>query len=174
MLATYLNELWLIMLELSGPLIFGLLLAGVMRVFLPRGLVHSHMSRANFSSVVRASLIGVPMPLCSCGVVPTAIGLRDQGASKGATTSFLISTPLTGVDSLMVSASMLGWPFAIFKLFSAFVSGVAGGQLVNWFTDESKSTNGKASQGIEYQSTRDRVRTVFSYALFDMLATIDL
>jgi len=174
MFVTYLNEIWQIMLELSAPLIFGLLLAGVMRVYFPTGLVHAHMSRANFSSVFRASLIGVPMPLCSCGVVPTAIGLRDQGASKGATTSFLISTPQTGVDSVLVSASMLGWPFAIFKLIAAFVSGIAGGLLVNRLTTEDKEVNVEKQQGTDYQSSQDKFITVFRYALFDLLASIYL
>ncbi len=67
------------------------------------------------------------MPLCSCGVVPTALGLRKEGASNGATTAFLISTPQTGVDSILVSASFLGWPFAIFKVITAFVTGMIGG-----------------------------------------------
>ena len=74
---------------------------------------------------------GVPLPLCSCGVIPTALGLRNEGASKGATTAFLISTPQTGVDSILVSASFLGWPFALFKLAAAFVTGLIGGAFVN-------------------------------------------
>jgi uncharacterized membrane protein YraQ (UPF0718 family)/copper chaperone CopZ len=174
MLSIYFNELWQIMLELSAPLLFGLLLAGIMRVYLPPTLVRSHLSKPDFASVFRASLIGVPMPLCSCGVVPTAIGLREQGASKGATTSFLISTPQTGVDSVLVSASMLGWPFAIFKLFAAFVSGIAGGLLVNRFTPADKQAQDVSEQGADYESKKKRLSNVFSYALFDLLGTIDL
>ena len=125
----YLTELWIVLLELSPALILGLLLAGVLRVYFPDGLVRAHLSQPTLGSAVRAALIGVPMPLCSCGVVPTAIGLRNQGASKGATTSFLISTPQTGVDSVLVSAAFLGWPFALFKVVAAFVT---GWRVVGW------------------------------------------
>ena len=131
MIETYFSALWTILLDLSPALLAGLLLAGVLRVYFPDGLVRAHLSQATLGSAIRAALIGVPMPLCSCGVVPTAIGLRNQGASRGATTSFLISTPQTGVDSVLVSAAFLGWPFALFKVVAAFATGVAGGWLVN-------------------------------------------
>ena len=74
-------------------------------------------------------LLGVPLPLCSCGVVPAGIGLKNQGASDGAAVGFLISTPQTGIDSILVSASFFGWPFAIFKMILAAITGVVGGFL---------------------------------------------
>jgi uncharacterized membrane protein YraQ (UPF0718 family)/copper chaperone CopZ len=114
------------------------------------------------------------MPLCSCGVVPTAIGLRNQGASKGATTSFLISTPQTGVDSVLVCASFLGWPFALFKLAAAFATGVFGGWLVNGFTSSEPKKRADAEQGDTWKTGANRLTEVFRYALFDLLGTIDL
>ncbi len=174
MLAQYLIELWQILLDLSAPLLAGLLLAGVLRVFLPQGLVQAHLSQGNLGSVIRAAVVGVPMPLCSCGVVPTAIGLRNQGASKGATTSFLISTPQTGVDSVLVSAAFLGWPFAIFKLGAAFVTGVFGGWLVNRFTTPEPQGRSDEEQGEHWQASRNRLGAVLRYAMFDLLAAIDL
>ena len=98
---------------------------------LPEGFVRRHLGGRGIRSVVNAVAIGVPMPLCSCGVIPTAIGLRKDGASKGAATGFLISTPQTGVDSILVSGTFLGWPFAIFKVAAALVSGLVGGLVVN-------------------------------------------
>lgn len=174
MLSQYLTELWRILLELSPALLLGLVLAGALRVFLPRGLVHAHLSQASLGSVIRAALIGVPMPLCSCGVVPTAIGLRNQGASNGATTSFLISTPQTGVDSVLVSASFLGWPFALFKLAAAFVTGVLGGWLVNRLTKPEQHAGAEDEQGEPWKAAGDRLGAVFRYALFDLLAAFDL
>ncbi len=130
-MTVFLLNLWQVFLDLSPSLLLGLLLAGMLHVYLPKGLIHRGMSRPNLTSALRASLVGVPMPLCSCGVVPAALALKNEGASKGATTSFLISTPQTGVDSLLVSASFLGWPFALFKLAAAFLTGLIGGSLVN-------------------------------------------
>lgn len=126
-LSEYLEALWQILLELSPPLLGGLVLAGLIHLLIPAGFIHRTLSRRNISSVFKSVLVGVPMPLCSCGVVPTALGLRKEGASNGATTAFLISTPQTGVDSILVSANFLGWPFALFKVVTAFITGLVGG-----------------------------------------------
>ncbi|MDJ0739931.1 MAG: permease [Gammaproteobacteria bacterium] len=170
----YLHELWAVMLDLSPALLFGLLLAGLLRVFFPDRLVRAHLSRPTLDSSMRAALIGVPMPLCSCGVVPAAIGLRKQGASPGATTSFLISTPQTGVDSVLVSAAFLGWPFALFKVGAAFVTGVVGG----WLADRVALRDADAGDaGVRAQPWRaqgNRALAALRYALFDILGAIDL
>jgi len=170
MLIEFLNQCWQVLLELSPALLAGLLLAGVLHVFLPAGFIHRNLNKPGPGSVVKAALIGVPMPLCSCGVIPTGLGLYNDGASKGATTSFLISTPQTGIDSVFVSAAFLGWPFAIFKLGAAFVTGVIGGLLAD-----------KASQGEERTETifnaenapERSLKEVLHYALFDLFAAID-
>jgi hypothetical protein len=127
LLERYFLELWQIAIELSPPLLGGLILAGLIHLLLPAGFIHRTLSQRGAGSVFKSVLVGVPLPLCSCGVVPTALSLRKEGASNGATTSFLISTPQTGVDSILVSASFLGWPFAIFKVVTAFVTGMIGG-----------------------------------------------
>lgn len=175
MLNDYIQELWKVLLDLSPALLIGLLLAGVMHEFLPKGLIRRGLNRPTMKSVFNAVLIGVPMPLCSCGVVPTAIGLKNEGASKGATTAFLISTPQTGVDSILVSAAFLGWPFAIFKVFAAFVTGLIGGGLVNRFTEAEfgqHQTESDTSQ--EPKRGTNRIVAVGRYALFDLFASIDL
>ena len=127
----FLIQLWGVLLELSPWLLFGMFIAGALHVFLPKGFIHRRFGGRGFGDVAKASLLGVPLPLCSCGVIPAAIGLKKDGASNGAATGFLISTPQTGVDSILVSASFLGWPFAIFKVFSALIMGLVGGSLVN-------------------------------------------
>ena len=137
---TFIRETWHILLELSPWLLFGMLLAGILHVLLPSGFIRRHLGGSGFSSVLKSVAVGVPMPLCSCGVIPTAIGLRKDGASKGAATGFLISTPQTGVDSILVSATFLGWPFAIFKVISALLSGLIGGLFVN-YTENAKNGN---------------------------------
>ena len=124
-----LESTWEILLELAPWLFFGAMLAGLLHTFLPGKLIGQHL-RGRWG-VAKAVLFGVPLPLCSCGVIPAGIGLKKDGASDGAAIGFLISTPQTGVDSILVSASFLGWPFAIFKVASAAVTGLVGG----WLTD---------------------------------------
>ena len=120
---------WITLCQLAPWLLLGMLLAGLLHAFLPRGFVRREFH--GFSGIVKAVLLGVPLPLCSCGVIPAGIGLKNQGASDGASVGFLISTPQTGVDSVLVSASFFGWPFALFKVVAAAVTGVIGG----WLTD---------------------------------------
>ena len=81
--------------EMSPYLLLGFLVAGLLHAFVPGSLYSRYLSGANLRSVLLAALFGIPLPLCSCGVIPTAMSLRKEGASKGATTSFLIATPQT-------------------------------------------------------------------------------
>ena len=112
-------------------LLLGFVIAGILHVYIPEGAFTKWFGKKNFKSVLYASLMGIPLPLCSCGVIPTGISLHKEGASKGATVSFLISTPQTGVDSIMVTYSLLGLPFAIARPIIALITGVAGGWAVN-------------------------------------------
>ncbi len=175
MVERFFIELWRIMLDLSPSLLLGLVVAGVLHVFLPKNLIRRQLNGKNWKSVVRAVLVGVPMPLCSCGVVPTAIGLKNEGASKGAATGFLISTPQTGVDSILVSASFLGWPFALFKVGAAFVTGVVGGLLANVVSknDPEEPVFLPMVQVPTEEKPSNRLLAVFDYAIFDLLAMLD-
>ncbi|MBN2494634.1 MAG: permease [Deltaproteobacteria bacterium] len=166
--------------QLAGPLLLGLGLAGLLHALLPPGLVRRRLGARGLGGVIEASLLGVPMPLCSCGVVPTAIGLRRDGASRGAATSFLISTPQTGLDSVLVSAGLLGWPFALFKLGAAFATGLLGGAAVEALDRfRPDAERAPAAEAIEARPDR-RARSVLGvsreaarYALFDLLGMID-
>ncbi len=95
-----LSEIWALLCEMSPYLLLGFLLVGLMHEFVPGTLYTRYLGDRSLRSVVLAALFGVPLPLCSCGVIPTAMGIRREGASKGATISFLIATPQTGVDSI--------------------------------------------------------------------------
>jgi uncharacterized membrane protein YraQ (UPF0718 family)/copper chaperone CopZ len=120
---------WQILCELAPWLLLGMLLSGLLHAFLPTDFIRREFR--GIAGTVKAVLLGVPLPLCSCGVVPAGIGLKNQGASDGASVGFLISTPQTGIDSILVSASFFGWPFAIFKMLLAAITGVAGGILAD-------------------------------------------
>ncbi len=112
-------------------LLFGFLVAGVLYAFVPGKFYRNHLSRPGAWAVIKAALIGVPLPLCSCGVLPTAVSLRRNGASRGAATSFLIATPQTGVDSIAATYSLLGLAFAIIRPAAALITAFIGGMLVN-------------------------------------------
>ncbi|MBN1327260.1 MAG: SO_0444 family Cu/Zn efflux transporter [Candidatus Cloacimonetes bacterium] len=131
MLSGIFKDIYLTYLEIAPYLFIGLSLAGLLHIFFKRDLIVRHLGKDNFLSVVKASLLGVPLPLCSCGVIPTAIYLRKQKASPGATLSFLISTPQTGVDSILATYGMLGPVFAFFRPVAAFLTGIIGGAIAN-------------------------------------------
>lgn len=126
-----LGNIWLTGRALAPSLILGLIIAGLLHVFVKRERIFSHLGKPGFLSAVKASMMGVPLPLCSCGVLPAALSLRRDGASKGATVSFLASTPQTGVDSIIPTWIVLGWPVAAAKVIAAFLAGVASGSLVD-------------------------------------------
>ncbi len=133
MITIFLFSLWETLREMAPFLLFGFFVAGVLSVFIQPETVEHHLGGRGIVQVVKAALFGVPLPLCSCGVIPVGASLRRHGASAGATTSFLISTPQTGIDSIMVTLSLLGPVFAIFRPIVSFVSGMVGGALVNAF-----------------------------------------
>lgn len=138
MIWKYVVEFWAAFVQLSfemAPwLLLGFIFAGLFKAWFPDQWAEKYLSKPNFSSVVWASVLGVPLPLCSCGVLPMAVSLNKKGASKGAINSFLISTPQTGVDNIFATYSLLGLPFAISRPVIAFISGIFGGALMNFFT----------------------------------------
>lgn len=130
--------------EMAPYLLLGFLLAGVLHVWVPKSLYIPKISKANFKSVVWSALFGIPLPICSCGVIPTVISLRQDGASRGASVSFLISTPATGVDSILATYSIMGFPFAILRPIAAFVTSILGGVLTNLSTKNEDESFTKA------------------------------
>lgn len=140
------GQFWVTMTEMSPYLLLGFAVAGILSVFVSAQLVEKHLGGRRglgIVPVIKASLFGVPLPLCSCGVIPVATSLRKHGASKGASISFLLSTPQTGVDSILVTYSLLGPVFAVFRPIVAFVTGVIGGVAVEAFADRGKYTEQK-------------------------------
>ena len=122
---------WSVLAEMSPYLLFGFFVAGVLSVFISADWVEHHLGGRGLGQVFKASLFGVPLPLCSCGVLPVAASLRRQGASRGATTAFMLSTPQTGVDSIAVTYGLLGPFVAVVRPLAAFVTGLVGGTMVH-------------------------------------------
>lgn len=170
-----LDAVWQVWLQLSPWLLLGAAAAGALHVFLPRDFARRQFR--GYGGVAKAVALGVPLPLCSCGVIPAGLGLKKDGASDGAAVGFLISTPQTGVDSLLVSASFLGWPFTIFKCLSALVMGLVGGGVT-----ESLHTNAKDIDGIEeatapqstvgfFEHMVDVIRPIWKWIVFGVVAS---
>ncbi len=123
-------DFWETFVAMAPWLLFGFAVAGVMSVLVTPAMMERHLGKRSFVSILKASLFGVPMPLCSCSVIPVTVSLRRHGASKGAASAFLISTPQTGVDSIAVTYSLLGPVFALARVVVAFVSGFVGGTVI--------------------------------------------
>jgi len=124
-----LRESWEILNESAAWVLFGFLVAAIVKAFIPDKLVNRHLGTNGPSSVIKASLFGIPIPLCSCGVVPAAMGLRKQGAGKGATSAFLISTPETGVDSIAITWALMDPIMTVARPVAAFITSLAAGFL---------------------------------------------
>ena len=162
-----LREVWTTWLELAPWLLLGAAIAGLLHALLPPSFLKRRL--AGRRGVANAVLLGVPLPLCSCGVIPTGLGLKTQGAGDGATVGFLISTPQTGVDSVLVTASFLGWPFALFKVIWAAVTGLIGG----WWADAiaSPGADDTSVDSTAAQPPANRLRAAVGHAI-EMLRSI--
>lgn len=126
-----LTESWLILGAMSPYLLFGFAVAGLLSVLISPAWVERNLGGSGFSPILKATLFGIPLPLCSCGILPVAASMRHHGSSKAATASFLLSTPQTGVDSIAITYGMLGPVFAIFRPLAALITGLIGGSLIS-------------------------------------------
>lgn len=171
---TYIKPFFNILNEMSPYLLLGFLIAGVLHSFVPQKIYQQHFSKNNFKSVLYSTLFGIPLPLCSCGVIPTAMSLRKNNASKGATVSFLISTPQTGVDSILATASLMGIPFAIIRPFAALFTALVGGTLVNIFNknEEEKENLVDINSRSEKKDFKTRCIEALHYGFVEMMQDI--
>lgn len=117
-------------------ILFGLFFAGILHELVPDTLVTKHLGKENIWSVIKSTLFGVPLPVCSCGVIPLATSIKKSGASKGATLSFLISTPITGVDSILATYGIFGWIFTLYRAITSMIIAMVAGILTNLFDKE--------------------------------------
>lgn len=172
--------------QMSPYILLGFILAGMLHVFIRPDTMSRHLSGHGWRPVVKAALLGIPLPLCSCGVLPTAVALRRQGASKGASTSFLIATPQTGVDSIAATYALLGLPFAIVRPIAALVGSVAGGMAVDRSDKDGDNdmpvtasatacSDGCCQSAAEAEAPRGFINKMWAavkYGLTDMVASV--
>ena len=159
--------------EISVYLLFGFLMAGVLHVLFPESIVRKHLGRNSFGSVVKATLFGIPLPLCSCGVIPVATSLQKSGASKGSIVSFLITTPQIGADSFMITYSLIGWIFAIFRIVASAITALLAGIFINIFNKNEKKSEVQPPANLTAKNGyKERIKTIFSYIEFELLGSI--
>lgn len=156
-------------------LLLGFWVAGLLYAFVPGEFYRKHLSRPGAWAVIKAALIGVPLPLCSCGVLPTAVSLRRNGASKGAATSFLIATPQTGIDSIAATYSLLGPAFAVIRPVAALVTAFVGGMIADRVDRDSDNASDEDVDTIDAPQSSGfiaRVRAAFHYGFVEMVQNI--
>ncbi len=168
------SEIVSILMEMSPYLMMGFVFAGLLHLLFPKKKVRQYMGENNFTSILNASLFGIPLPLCSCGVIPTAVSFYRHGASKPATVSFLISTPQTGIDSILVTYSLLGLPFAIVRPIVALITGIFGGTLTSKVDKGKKWADEPGNNDTENIPSGffPRIREMFRYSFVEFLQDI--
>lgn len=140
MISTFINNLWSFLNDFSVYLLFGLLFAGVMKQFIPENFVKKQLGKRDISSILKSAIFGIPLPLCSCSVLPFATALKKDGASKSSVQTFLIATPITGIDSILATWGTLGGVFTIYRVISSFIISIIAGFLTIFLKDEKAKT----------------------------------
>ena len=169
---TFLKDFVKILSEMSPYLLLGFFFAGLLYAFIPKNKIERYFNGKPFKSSVLASIFGIPLPLCSCGVIPTGTAFYKNGASKGGTVSFLISTPQTGVDSILATFSLMGLPFAIIRPLAALVTGITGGLITSVATKNETDTRTFQEQTEKRKSFSQKVGDVFRYGFVDFIQDI--
>lgn len=166
-LTDILTGAWNVMAVMAPYLLLGFFVAGLLGAFVPVSFIETHLGKRGLRQIVKASLLGVPIPLCSCSVIPVTASLRRHGATKGAAISFLTSTPQTGVDSIAATWGLLGPLFAVFRMAVAFITGVVCGAAVEAFTPPSEEVqNGCVDErcpSCKPESGANKWKQVFAY-----------
>ncbi len=134
-------------------ILFGLIFAGFLHELVPDTIVKNHLGRDSVWSVIKATLFGIPLPVCSCGVIPLATSIKKSGASSGSTLSFLISTPITGVDSILATYGMFGWAFTLYRVITSMIISIIAGILANFYGEKEESKPAFSTKKPEEEET---------------------
>jgi uncharacterized membrane protein YraQ (UPF0718 family) len=136
----FIREFFMALFDLSNAMapyiLFGLLFAGILHKLVPQSIVKNHLGKDSIVSVIKATIFGIPLPVCSCGVIPLAAGMKKSGASNGSTLSFLISTPITGIDSILATYGMFGWVFTLYRVVTSMIISIIAGILSNIYVQK--------------------------------------
>ncbi len=171
-ITTFLNDFVKILGEMAPYLLLGFFFAGLLYAFIPQKKIELYFNGKSLKSSALASIFGIPLPLCSCGVIPTGMAFYKNGASKGGTVSFLISTPQTGVDSILATFSLMGLPFAIIRPFAALVTGITGGLITGVVTKNEPEKKTYQEQAEKNRTLSQKIVDVFRYGFVEFIQDI--
>ena len=157
----FINEVSNLFVEIAPYLILGFIVSGLLYMFTSKEMITKNVGTPGFMSVLKASILGVPMPLCSCGVIPVSTSMYKRGATKGATLSFLISTPQTGVDSILLTLNQMGPQFAIIRPIVALITGVIGGMFGDLISDNDYKSTANVKHKHEPKNLLDGLKYSF-------------
>ena len=166
----FFNEMWIFLNQISIYLVFGFLIAGILSVCISKDFIERNLGEASgLSSVLKACILGVPLPLCSCSVIPVSASLKKHGASKGAISSFLLSTPQTGVDSIMVTYGVFGPLFALIRPIVALITGFLGGTFVYFFDNQySSDIQPQCQESCCSKKQKSTIQRILSYSFITL------
>jgi len=182
MITEFLYDIYILFIEMAPYLMIGLAFVAILNIYMTKEFVKKQIGDDSIWSIFKAAIFGVPLPLCSCGVIPTTVYMADSKASKGAVTSFLISTPQTGIDSVIATYGMMGPVFGIFRPISALIMGIVGGLFINSTNKEKPKEEKKKfsldviaappKQKVVRKSFTVRAKESLNYAFVDFLDDI--
>lgn len=176
-LVSVLLRTWEFTEEAAPWLLLGFLFAGILKAFVPSELLLKYLGTGRLRSIFIATFVGIPLPLCSCGVIPTGLSLYERGASKASTLAFFIATPATTVTALFLTFGMLGWRFAIAEITASFAVAIATGTLAGFVSKERgvlEADGGDAARDINVETHVGRIETVLRYGFVDMVGDVGL
>lgn len=172
----FLNNFWDLSVMIGLYVLVGLIFVGIVHLYISDEWIKKHLGSNSKYSALKGALYGIPLPLCSCGVIPLAKSLRQKGASKKAVTSFFITTPMTGIDSIIATYGVFGLPMAIVRVISSFISGVIAGSLVKESHEdiqkEETSCCGSSCCGSSEQQNQSGFKKAFDYAIFEVFSDL--
>ncbi len=170
----FITNFWHLTNDMAIYILFGVLIAGVLKQIIPKDFISKHLGDDNFLSVIKSSLFGIPLPLCSCSVIPFATSLKKEGASNGSVLSFLISTPITGADSILATYGFFGWVFTIYRVITSLIIAIVAGIIQNLFVKEETNVEVKEASccsgncHTHIEKSKFSIKKVFDYAIFDI------
>ncbi len=162
----FLTNFWALLNSIAVFILLGVLIAGVFKLLMPDAFVKKHLGEHNFMSNIKAALLGIPLPLCSCSVIPFVSALRKSGASKSATQTFLIATPITGADSILATYGVFGWVFTLFRIISSVVIALVAGLITLFFVKDEEKTQNNAHNSLEQKSEIADTSTVHQFKAY--------
>jgi uncharacterized membrane protein YraQ (UPF0718 family) len=177
LIINFFTNFWQLSVMIGLYVLIGLIFVGIIHLYISEDWIKKHLGEDSKFSALKGALYGIPLPLCSCGVIPLATSLRQKGASKKAVTSFFITTPMTGVDSIIATYGVFGLPMAIIRVVSSFISGVIAGSFVKESFDttqkeEQKSCCSSSCCSSSKAQKENQFKKAYDYALFEVFSDI--